>query len=218
MLLDKLDSHLSRSLPRQLGGLDANRNAGVVECHYPAKLRDNLFQDLQALRGEVGGPVVDACESSPRFCEVVHEPEYNRVGPGTEDDGDVCRRPPCCYGDGGRSCIYQVDFLLFEIPRCLLRRLCVALRIPDCQNKLFSLFKPQLPEPNLESVNYLVPCAAYSDDTDTVDLWLLRFGYHSKNKQQHCNKDSIAYIQVTYLLSAIFFPSHVPLAQSAGKL
>ena len=97
---DKLDSQQPRSLPRQLGGLDGNRIAGVVECHYPAELRDNLLQDLQALRGEVGARVVDACESSPRSCEALHEPENNRVGPGTENDGDVCRRPLCCYGAG----------------------------------------------------------------------------------------------------------------------
>src|SRR4029453_11483151 len=110
-----------------------------------AELRDNLLQELQALRGKVGGRVVDACESSPRSCEALHEPDNNRVGPGPEKKGDVCRHSLCCYGAVGGSRIYQVDFLLFEIPGCLLRRLYITLPISDCENKLFSLFKPQLP-------------------------------------------------------------------------
>src|SRR5262249_28933884 len=74
----------------------------------------------------------------------------------------------------GLSCIYQVDFLFFEISRCLLRCLRIALRIADCQNKLFPLFKPQLFETGPEPVNYLVPCATGRDTTNPVDLRLLR--------------------------------------------
>src|SRR5207248_10864628 len=95
---DKLDPQLLCSRSRRLGGLNADRTARIVERYYPAELRDNLFQDLQALRGEVGARLIDACESPPRFCETLHEPENNRVGPGTENNGDVCRRPLCCYG------------------------------------------------------------------------------------------------------------------------
>jgi hypothetical protein len=96
MPFDELDSHLSRSLSNQLGRLAGNSIAGVIKCHYPVELRDNLFQNLQTLRSDIGVPLEDACESSARFCEALHKPEVNRVGPGTEDDRDVCRRPLCC--------------------------------------------------------------------------------------------------------------------------
>src|SRR5262245_28808181 len=98
MSLDELDSHLSCSFPRELGGLDGSRTTGVVERHYPPELRNNLFQDFQALRGEVSGPVVDARESTPRICKAIYEPDNNGIGPGTKNDGDFCGRPPCCYG------------------------------------------------------------------------------------------------------------------------
>ena len=61
MPLDKLESHLVRSLPRQLRRIAGNAIARVVEYHYPAELWDNLFQDLQTLRCEVGVPLEDAC-------------------------------------------------------------------------------------------------------------------------------------------------------------
>src|SRR5215813_14845734 len=70
MPLDKLESHLLRSLPRELGGLDGSTTAGMVECHYPVKLRDNLFEDLKAFRGEICGRLVDARESSPGFAKL----------------------------------------------------------------------------------------------------------------------------------------------------
>jgi hypothetical protein len=79
-------------------------------------------------------------------------------------------------GDVGGSRIYQVHFLLFEIPRCLLCRLQIALHISDCQNKLFPLFKPQLAESGPKPVNCFVPCALWEKDTNTVDLRLLRLG------------------------------------------
>src|SRR5215470_17210853 len=131
MPLDKLESHLLRSLPRELGGLDGSTTAGIVECHYPVKLRDNLFEDLKAFRGEICGRLVDARESSPRFCEAIHNSENNWIGPCAENDGDLCGRPPCCYGAISGSCINQVNFLLFEFRRCLFRRLCIPLPISD---------------------------------------------------------------------------------------
>src|SRR5215510_1093326 len=131
MPLDKLESHLLRSCPRELGGLDGSRAAGIVECHYPVKLRDNLFEDLKAFRGEICGWLVDARESSPRFCEAIHESENNRVRPSAENNRDLCGSSPCRYGAVGGSCINQVDFLLFEFRRCLFRRLCISLPISD---------------------------------------------------------------------------------------
>src|SRR5437667_221770 len=110
------------------------------------------------------------------MCEACHEPEINGVSPGAENDGDVYRRTLCCYADGGLSCIYEVNFLVFEIPRCLLRCFQIALRVSYCQDKLFSLFKSQLSESDPEPVNCLVPRAACSDNTDSENLLLLRVG------------------------------------------
>src|SRR5262245_52748591 len=99
MPFDKLNSHPLRSFPAQLGRLDGNWMTRVVECHYPVELRDNLFQNLQTLPDEIGDAIVDAGESATRFCETLHEPKINRVGPGTKNDRDACRRPLCRYGN-----------------------------------------------------------------------------------------------------------------------
>ena len=103
MLLDKLDSHLSRSLPRLLGGLDANRNAGVVECHYPAKLRDNLLQDLQAFAMRSVVRLWTPVSLPPGFAKLSTSPSTTGSVPAQNDDGDVCCRSPCRNGDGGSS-------------------------------------------------------------------------------------------------------------------
>src|SRR5262249_42319287 len=144
MPLNKLESHPLRSLPRQLRGLDGSWSAGIVEGHYPAKLRHNLFEDLQPLGGEISARMIDTRESSPRLGEAIHEPENNGVGPGTEHDGDLRGRPPCCYSAVGGSRVNQIDFLLFETFGCLLGSFCITRPISDCENILFSFFKSQL--------------------------------------------------------------------------
>ena len=145
MSFDKFHPEQSSSLPRQRGGLAGNRITLVIKRHYAMEFRDNLFQGLQTLRSEIGVPVINPRESSPRFGKALHEAQINRIGAGSENYGNFCRRPPRCYGDGACSCIYEVDFVLFQISCCLLRRLWVALRVSDRQDKLFSLFKSQLP-------------------------------------------------------------------------
>lgn len=173
MPLDKLDPHLFRSTSYQLGRLAGNWTVGVIKCCYQMQLRDDLFKELQTLSCDVRVSVEDACESSAWPCEACHNPEINRVGPGTENDGDACRRPLRCQGDRGLGCIDQVDFLLFEIFRCLRCQLCIALRVPDYLSKLLPFLKPQLLETGPEPSNDLLPSAACGNDTDSVDLRLL---------------------------------------------
>ena len=120
----------------------------------------------------------------PGFREAIHEPNNDRIGPGAEDDRDLCRRPPCCYGAVGGRCIDQVDLLLFEIPRSLLRHLSVALPISDCEYELFSLCKPLLFKSDPEPVNDLVPCLAWDEDADAICFCLLRLQLTAKRKEQ----------------------------------
>ena len=174
MAFDKLEAHLLCGFPRKLGGLDAGTKAGIVEDHYPAELRNHLFENFHALGGEVGAWMVDTREPPPRPRETIHESNNDRIGPGAEDDRDLCRRPPCCYGAVGGRCIDQVDLLSFEIPRSLLRHLRVALPISDCEYELFSLCKPLLFKSDPEPVNDLVPCLAWDKDADAICFCLLR--------------------------------------------
>src|SRR5262249_26579145 len=59
--LDKLESHLLRSLSRQLSRIAGNAIVRVVEYHHSAEPWGNLFKDLQALRSKVDVPGKDPC-------------------------------------------------------------------------------------------------------------------------------------------------------------
>src|SRR5262249_2280014 len=95
----------------------------------------------------------------------------------------LCGRPPRRYGAVCRSCIDQVDSLLFKTFRCFLGCLCIALPISDTKSILFSLFKPQLAETKPKPVNDLVPRFAWDKDTKTVDFRLLRLCGRAKCKE-----------------------------------
>jgi hypothetical protein len=53
---------------------------------------------------------------------------------------------------------------------------------------LFALFQPQLLESYPEPVDDLVPGFAGLENTDTVDLWLLRRRRHAKRKEHSGNR------------------------------
>jgi hypothetical protein len=77
---------------------------------------------------------------------------------------------------------------LFEIFRRCLGRVCIALPVSDYKGNLFSLFKSQLFETDPQPFNDLVPCVAREEDTNTVELWLLRFGGHANNHHRDAYK------------------------------
>ena len=47
-----------------------------------------------------------------------------------------------------------------------------------------ALFKPQLPEPVFESLNYRVEWPPFVNNSDTIDLGLLRLGEMNRNQNK----------------------------------
>ena len=101
----------------------------IIKGQHPAKLGEDLFQDLQALRGEVSDEKVDTRESPTGFGEAIDKSHSDRITPHAENDGGSCGRRfrRCNHRTGER--VYQIDFLSLKIRRCLLGHLGVGLRI-----------------------------------------------------------------------------------------
>src|SRR5438093_1274074 len=126
--------------------------------------------------------MVDAGESSAWICEALDESDNDGVGTDAEYDRDIGGRPFCCDGAVRGSRIDEVDFLLFELLECFVRLSGIAFPISDRENKFFSFVKSLLFEANAKSIDDLVPRFSRNEDTDSVDVWLLRVRGEAKRK------------------------------------
>ncbi len=182
-MLDELHLQLAGCVPRALYVLLRYVIDWIVKRHHPAEPRNYLLQKLEALRREFRAPVVGARESPSGLPEALDEAERDWIATDVEHNGDSLCSPLDHERDRGGHRIDQVDFLTFEIPRCLLHRLQIAFALAYVENELFPLLEAQLSETFAEPVDGPQIRAALQDDSDAIDAGLLRLGGERRGEE-----------------------------------
>src|SRR6266481_4644370 len=173
-MLDELHLQLAGCVPRGLRAPLCDEIVRIVKHHHPAEPRNHLLQNLQALRGEIRKPAVDARESPSGLPEALDEAQGDRITTGVEHNGHSLCSSLDRKRDRAAHRKDQVDLLSFEIRCRLLHHLQISFPIAHVENELFPLLEAQLRETFPEPVDGCQVRASLEDDSDAIDAGLLR--------------------------------------------
>src|SRR5207249_3716729 len=129
----------------------------------------------------------DARQASTGFREALDQASGNRITPDSEDNRHLSRRSLCRNSAGRAYHIYQIDFLSFQTPGCVLGhlRIPIALQITNFQLEVLALFERKRTQPIFQSVNHGVEATSFENDAYTIDLGLLCLGEKNKSERQN---------------------------------